>query len=66
MSIRYVHDFGDNWVHEILVEEVLVPEELTVTPVCLEGRQFGALLFAETRGAIGLAGLEGSCPGAGP
>jgi hypothetical protein len=41
MSIRYVHDFGANWVHEILVEEVLVPEELTVTPVCLEGKRAG-------------------------
>ena len=40
-SIRYVHDFGDNWVHEILVEKVLVLEEPSVSPVCLEGRNAG-------------------------
>ena len=40
-SIRYVHDFGDNWVHEILVEKVLVLEEPSVAPVCLEGRRAG-------------------------
>jgi len=40
-SIRYVHDFGDNWVHEILVEKVLVPEEPIVAPVCLEGKRAG-------------------------
>ena len=40
-SIRYVHDFGDNWVHEILVEEVLVPEEPIVAPSCLAGKRAG-------------------------
>jgi hypothetical protein len=40
-SIRYVHDFGDNWIHEILVEKVMVPEEPSMAPVCLEGRRAG-------------------------
>lgn len=40
-SIRYLHDFGDNWVHELLVEKVLVPEDPMEGPVCMDGRRAG-------------------------
>lgn len=40
-SIHYVHDFGDNWAHEILVEKILEPDERIEFPVCLEGRRSG-------------------------
>lgn len=40
-SIRYVHDFGDNWSHEILVEKVLVQDEPNLAPACLDGRRAG-------------------------
>lgn len=40
-GIRYVHDFGDNWVHDIVVETVLAPAEPIMAPVCLEGRRAG-------------------------
>jgi len=35
---EYTYDFGDNWRHEIVVEEVL-PSGQEKVPVCLEGRR---------------------------
>lgn len=35
----YVYDFGDDWEHEILVEKVERPEELSLRPVCLAGKR---------------------------
>jgi len=38
-SIRYEYDFGDGWTHEIVLEEVFVPdaaEELQL-PSCIDG-----------------------------
>lgn len=34
--MKYVYDFGDNWQHEIIMEEI-VNDESIVSPVCLEG-----------------------------
>ncbi len=38
-SFRYVYDFGDNWVHEILVERIETPEKPLRYPVCLAGKR---------------------------
>jgi Plasmid pRiA4b ORF-3-like protein len=35
--LLYEYDFGDGWEHEILVEELLPPEEGVRYPVCVEG-----------------------------
>lgn len=37
--IRYTYDFGDNWEHEILVEDVLAAEPGVAYPRCLAGRR---------------------------
>lgn len=33
------YDFGDSWMHQILVEKVLDPEPGQVYPVCIKGRR---------------------------
>jgi uncharacterized protein (DUF433 family) len=35
----YVYDFGDHWQHEILVEEIVSPEQGMRYPVCLAGER---------------------------
>ncbi len=35
----YEYDFGDSWVHEILLEKVLQPEAGVQYPVCLNGKR---------------------------
>ncbi len=35
----YVYDFGDDWVHEILVEKVLQVEKGVKCPVCIKGKR---------------------------
>ncbi len=39
MEFVYVYDFGDNWEHEIQVEEFLPAEENRFYPVCLGGER---------------------------
>ena len=34
---RYEYDFGDLWTHELLVENILSPQEGVRYPVCLAG-----------------------------
>jgi hypothetical protein len=36
-SFRYIYDFGDDWIHDIKVEKVLIPDEGVSYPLCLEG-----------------------------
>jgi hypothetical protein len=36
-QFRYVYDFGDNWTHTILVEDILEPAERQHYPTCLTG-----------------------------
>jgi hypothetical protein len=38
-KITYVYDFGDDWRHEILVENVLDPDETVTYPRCTGGRR---------------------------
>jgi len=35
----YEYDFGDGWMHEILLEEVLRPEQALEHPVCIAGER---------------------------
>ncbi len=37
--ITYEYDFGDSWVHEILVEKILPPDPSLRHPVCVKGRR---------------------------
>jgi hypothetical protein len=36
--ILYEYDFGDSWMHEIVLEKILPIGELNEYPVCLEGK----------------------------
>ncbi|MFR0367336.1 plasmid pRiA4b ORF-3 family protein [Streptomyces sediminimaris] len=37
--LRYTYDFGDDWEHDILIEDVTPPEAGTAYPRCLTGRR---------------------------
>ncbi|MET9296706.1 plasmid pRiA4b ORF-3 family protein [Streptomyces sp. NPDC003077] len=37
--LLYTYDFGDNWEHDILVENITAPEPGTAYPHCLTGRR---------------------------
>lgn len=39
--LRYTYDFGDDWEHDILVEDVTEPEPDTTYPRCRTGRRAG-------------------------
>jgi hypothetical protein len=38
-KMRYTYDFGDDWVHDILVEKVLDPAPSTAYPRCTGGKR---------------------------
>ena len=38
-KVRYEYDFGDGWVHTLLVEKILPSEEGQTYPRCLTGRR---------------------------
>src|SRR5690606_10317483 len=38
-KFTYIYDFGDNWEHQIEVEEIFPQEEGMTYPICLEGEQ---------------------------
>ncbi len=50
---RYVYDYGDNWVHRVVLEEVLPMEPGGTYPVCLEGER-----ACPPENVGGLAGYE--------
>ena len=35
----YEYDFGDSWLHEILLEKILPPDPAMKAPVCIKGRR---------------------------
>jgi hypothetical protein len=35
----YEYDFGDSWVHTLLVEKILIPEAGIHYPTCLQGKR---------------------------
>lgn len=39
LKFRYEYDFGDSWMHQILVEKILPPEPGKVYPVCIKGKR---------------------------
>jgi hypothetical protein len=39
LKFRYEYDFGDGWLHQVLVEKVLPPEPGQSYPVCVKGRR---------------------------
>jgi len=38
-KFRYEYDFGDSWLHDLLVEKILPPEPGQRYPVCVEGKR---------------------------
>lgn len=38
-KFSYEYDFGDSWLHDILVEKILPPDPEQTLPVCLKGRR---------------------------
>jgi hypothetical protein len=38
-KFRYEYDFGDSWLHNLLVEKVLPPEPGQQVPVCIKGKR---------------------------
>jgi hypothetical protein len=36
-KFRYEYDFGDSWLHDILVEKILPPDPAQELPVCVKG-----------------------------
>ena len=38
-KFRYEYDFGDSWLHQILVEKILPADEGQDYPVCIKGRR---------------------------
>lgn len=37
-KLTYEYDFGDSWIHELLVEKILAAEPHTHYPACIAGR----------------------------
>lgn len=42
-KINYIYDFGDDWEHEIVLEEILPYDEGIKYPVCVKGRRDGPM-----------------------
>ncbi len=38
-AITYVYDFGDNWQHEVVLEEIVQVSEAVKVPICLGGER---------------------------
>ncbi|MCB2380470.1 plasmid pRiA4b ORF-3 family protein [Hymenobacter sp. BT635] len=38
-KFTYTYDFGDYWLHQVRVEQVLPPTALSAHPVCVSGRR---------------------------
>ena len=38
-KFTYEYDFGDDWLHEILIEKIHQPEQGVRYPVCLKGKR---------------------------
>ncbi|ASB47853.1 plasmid pRiA4b ORF-3 family protein [Alkalitalea saponilacus] len=36
-TIRYLYDFGDYWMHEIILEAILEPDADVYYPICIDG-----------------------------
>ncbi|MBI5934386.1 MAG: plasmid pRiA4b ORF-3 family protein [Chloroflexi bacterium] len=38
-KFRYEYDFGDSWIHELIVEKILPVEKGVQYPVCIKGKR---------------------------
>ena len=38
-SIRYIYDFGDDWIHKVTLEKILEAEEKKCYPRCVRGKR---------------------------
>jgi hypothetical protein len=38
-KISYEYDFGDGWIHTLLLEKILTADENTTYPVCIDGKR---------------------------
>ncbi|MEW6578328.1 MAG: plasmid pRiA4b ORF-3 family protein [Chloroflexota bacterium] len=38
-KFRYEYDFGDSWLHDILIEKILPPDPQMKLPVCIKGKR---------------------------
>jgi hypothetical protein len=38
-KFRYEYDFGDDWMHQVLLEKILPPEPGQTYPLCVKGRR---------------------------
>jgi hypothetical protein len=38
-KFRYEYDFGDGWLHQVLVEKIVPPDPEQVYPLCVKGRR---------------------------
>ena len=38
-TLRYHYDFGDGWMHKVVVEKLLTPDPAQPTPRCLDGQR---------------------------
>ena len=39
LKFRYDYDFGDGWLHQVLLEKILPPEPGQEVPLCITGRR---------------------------
>lgn len=39
--LLYTYDYGDNWEHELVVEQILPPDPKLSNPFCLDGARAG-------------------------
>ena len=38
-TLRYHYDFGDGWMHKVVVEKLLAPDPALMAPRCLDGQR---------------------------
>jgi hypothetical protein len=38
-TFQYEYDFGDSWLHELVVEKILAPESSKTCPLCVGGER---------------------------
>jgi Plasmid pRiA4b ORF-3-like protein len=55
-KLRYTYDFGDDWEHDVVLEDILPPGAGSARPSCLAGK--GACPPEDCGGAWGYAGLK--------
>ena len=38
-SMTYQYDFGDNWLHEVVLEKIIPVKDVVKAPICLDGER---------------------------